>query len=93
MTEPAHRWSYSRITAIVFSFIKTVLSLSSILKEDSRYRDILISSGSLNSKITRLMYAKEKRKEKRNEGPLSMQSREKRGPVKETFKFAPKQED
>jgi hypothetical protein len=39
------------------------------LKEDSQYRDVLISSGSLNSKITRLMYAKENRKEKRNEGP------------------------
>jgi hypothetical protein len=58
-----------------------VLSLSSVLEEDSKYRDVLISSGSLNSKITRLMYAKGKRrKEKRIEdlSPCKVEKREAR---------------
>jgi hypothetical protein len=63
--------SEMRIIAIVFSSVKTMLSLSSVLEEDSQYRDILIPSGSLNSKITRLMYAKgEEEKKRRLRAPL-----------------------
>jgi hypothetical protein len=53
---------------IVFSFIKTVLSTSPILKEGSQNRDVLFSSGSLNTvnyKVDVCKREKEKKREPR----------------------------